>query len=1640
MNTGGFTSMQKQLEAELRSLSSESKRRNSAIRHASDKSVEILKRVHNFDELERHPDFVLPFILACQSRNAKMTTLAMQCLQGLSTVPSIPRSRLSEILDAFIEATHLAMEIQLKVLQVVPIFFKTYGKFIYGPLCKKLLLCCSNLLHVPNKAPVVVGTASATLQQLIDEIFDRLSIESVVDDKQFEVLISNNETTKVNVYRYDANKLFNNICSLNEVSISGPSNDGDILLDIGDIPIDYGLEILESILKNSQKNLLECGDLQYLLRVKAIPLLLRCISSSKHFSTAVRSCRCLKLLIRKEYLSTLELELEVILSLLIHGISVESNLSAWQRVLSLELFKDLSQDTEIVNTLYMDYDNYSDKKHVFKYLLKECIGLLNSPEYITFLGSSSIVQKMDSPLITTENSMVKTRFMHLLDKSNAPSINITYIISLILGICNNLCEGLSNSALDSSPLEKKMGDKQHNGELENDSTIVKVYSGLFSGLYEINKLFLYSTSLETSIFHSVVRAFQKLAHSAGVLSLEEKLRKCMKLFSILIVNNVISSNRVPSNDMSRLVKSQQVREISGSRVLNNPGETISSPTTKDLTKEIGDSSKDKETKRQLHPRNISPRQVSLLRALVSLSVSLGPVFDSESWKYTFLTWQWISYYIYGPSADFKESFYSEDIPPPPVLSKSDVTSIESSLTKFFESTSNYSCSTFQLVLTRLILDSKNTLTLEQTNLNLDNDIGYHPLDAGNEIMPCIYNKAFFVNKIGELATYNCKKFLAGKNGKELWNLLSNYMIKLISNREMDNDSLRLYSVRVFTEIIKKATNEVGNSDDQEDKVQQFGTLENLIIDSLMETINSIKQLDVGRQEIYNGTINVESDILFQLLLTLKEILNEFGELLMNSWTNIFNIINSPFEWTVEDTNLSMNEDIDDSSLFEGIVQKHKNMIQVSYDVFKLISDDFLQSLPMNVIKCVIDTLVNFVTQKRNLNISFSSISQFWLVGDYLRVRFSPDTLDLDDEKRKKFSEKITNQKLIEIITSDSSHNWELYDGLWIYLLKNLVNCTNDDRIEVKNGAVQTFFRIIDSHSVCFPPWDLIFLEVIEPLLTKEWSNEELENETDFINITLQGLIKLYPEHFKDFKNNPTCSMEWSVLLNFMKRLLLSTSNNTKNAVILNYQTLLKEILNTNNVPPGILKDCCEIFTEYDITYSDLSISASNKTEYDCIYELITGFPSLYKLVFEYDAMTDEFVEKVLLLFNSAIKYPLLPEFVQDKTKPSSMQKAILSGLDIFATKDFKDTEILILLQLSTISVLAFDTREKIANKLGPKLPKSSLNRLPTFEAISYMACTNLRAKVAKIVQFDVSTLKAKHVLRILKNLTEIIKRKSLIAGSANDEIPIWVLASNCFSDLSSKIFKSLQGDAGNQLKDNFCDLFINVITTTLQRINPEIDNQTEIDDLNEYSKYREIFLGNKIIELFSERQLDIFISAVWNCSFLYEFDELENALMRGCDTLAEFSSKLSAFDFSNLFGSTTNPPFLTKYKCSLECLQDLVKFMLNSNEKLRKLTAPYLSARIALVLRRYISDEYLIGRAPIPKLRKIELTTLLNGLCEIFRVILSKDSALANKQIGVENLERLGPLILRTIPVSHKMDGLQDKVLELSLDFTKLVI
>lgn len=221
---------------------------------------------------------------------------------------------------------------------------------------------------------------------------------------KYPVLIDNQNNNsdniiKVNAYRFDVNRIFANLISLldNQSQSSATAttstafsssasintmkdvdhDNNDKILDLKKLPTDYGLEILESILENNMSVFLAYPDLQFLLRVKAIPFLLRCITAPHNFSIAVRCYRCIKLLLRKEYLTILKLELKVILSLLIHTISSGSNAPDWQRVLTLELFNDLSDDFELITQFYLMYDNDNNEKMIMIITITERKKLLS---------------------------------------------------------------------------------------------------------------------------------------------------------------------------------------------------------------------------------------------------------------------------------------------------------------------------------------------------------------------------------------------------------------------------------------------------------------------------------------------------------------------------------------------------------------------------------------------------------------------------------------------------------------------------------------------------------------------------------------------------------------------------------------------------------------------------------------------------------------------------------------------------------------------------------------------------------------------------------------------------------------------------------------------------------------------------------------------------------------------------------------------------------------------------------------------------------------------------------------------------------------------------------------------------------------
>ena len=673
-----FGALSEQFIKDLQTLASESKRRSSDIRHSCEKSIEILKRSNSVEELARHPDFIDPFISACLSGNAKLTSVSMHSMQRISGIRCIPSEKIDAVLNALLTSTKLASDIQLKVLQLIPILFKTYVDVITNKLLAKLFLCCTTLLQQPNRTAVLLGTVSATLQQLVNEVFDRCKLDCA-SENSMQVPISNEKISAVNKYRYDAHIV---LCNLSQLTDSHDYE--NVIIDIKNVPEDCGLEILEFVISNHASSICAFEDLLFLLRTRVVPLLLRTFSASKSFPIAMRTARCIGLLISTQFFDHLELESEIMLWLLIHTLSKDSESPMWKKIMSLEIFDNCSKDFKLINKIFQSYDNLDDRKDICASLLTSVQTMIESAEYQTLLNESDVLYKGDTLILSQDINTSKSALLNLLDKSSPPLIDQTYIIYLLLNISNNFSDGLGSLASSSDLQEAKELDK-----------LKEFHRKLYPMLFQIHKRFLHATTLDTHLFHSLIRAFQKLTLACGILSAENELNESLNLFSVLIVNNI---SRKTEGDLGTTTTSTVLSSISDTLV--------------NVAANLGEKSSDKTDLNIFHPRNFNQRHLNLFRALISLSISLGSTFNSKNWNYIFISWQWVSYYIYGPSADFLETYYGKDVVPTTDASKQDVNAYEISIKKFIESTINFSHPAISIIIKTLIEESHEAFKLK----------------------------------------------------------------------------------------------------------------------------------------------------------------------------------------------------------------------------------------------------------------------------------------------------------------------------------------------------------------------------------------------------------------------------------------------------------------------------------------------------------------------------------------------------------------------------------------------------------------------------------------------------------------------------------------------------------------------------------------------------------------------------------------------------------------------------------------------------------------------------------------------------------------------------------------------------------------
>ncbi|KAF3014977.1 hypothetical protein E8E14_004808 [Neopestalotiopsis sp. 37M] len=489
------------LASELTNLIQESKRKHNDLRQAAEKSLEELKSLRGANEaqigaeLAQRVNFVNPFIIACGTKNAKFTGIAIVCLLRLIMSSALPRTKLSPVLEALREATSNGLDVQLKILQALPTLLQNYATDIKGDLLVTALNIC--FILQTSKNGIVSNTSAATLQQLVVSVFDKVVTEDRTSSEGGYVGDAPSQDGQVQLRSaaLDAYRVFRDICLMTE-------NQRPEYLRFTGLPQTFGLELIESVLTNHASVFSSHPEQAHILRTSVMPFLISALGGKINFATSVRLVRILYTLLRR-HLNVLLSEggeaLEILTQLL------DQDAAYWRRALCMEVFRGIFAEPGLLRKIFMLYDAKEGEKNVLRNLTATFVRVSTEKPVVIGLGhqstipvanpyasvgsstdqamleasgvtgiiSGSVAQEAGNTGISSHWSTMRVPCIDQLDKTDPPSIPESYVYALTLSCITSLSEGLAKFILPltvpSDGRSRRRGTKQQG--IDRDSSV-----------------------------------------------------------------------------------------------------------------------------------------------------------------------------------------------------------------------------------------------------------------------------------------------------------------------------------------------------------------------------------------------------------------------------------------------------------------------------------------------------------------------------------------------------------------------------------------------------------------------------------------------------------------------------------------------------------------------------------------------------------------------------------------------------------------------------------------------------------------------------------------------------------------------------------------------------------------------------------------------------------------------------------------------------------------------------------------------------------------------------------------------------------------------------------------------------------------
>ncbi|KAI8586711.1 hypothetical protein BDZ88DRAFT_427821 [Geranomyces variabilis] len=1094
------------LQNELLALSSEAKRKNPEIKEAAERLLYILRALKEREnvqvaegvdpvasELAKTDEALKPFIMACETKNAKLIPIAVPCLQRLIMHQAIPEGSIMLVLKTLSDLINTSLELQLKVLQTVIPLLSNYRN-IHGEVLAEALLLCFRLQE--TKSPVVNNTAAATVRQMITFVFEKVASENDRLDAGATVASTDRSLSPSG---QDAYLLFKDLCLLT-------SGEPAAFLSLQSLPKTFGLELLETVIAHHPRLFREHTELANLMKERVCPLIIKSFSERVDFPLACRLMRVVHAILKQHH-DILVMECEIFLSMFCRHLEPD-HAPLWHRVLVMEVYKSLCADSELLRFIYRSYDQKEHTTKIFhemitavrRIIVSENPALLLHPPHVT-PAEAAEADYEEQHSLTASGAQMKLQCLDQLDKAEPPNIPDTYIIYLAIQCMNSTVESEAQFAMPllteaNTPTEQR-DDIILAIEMANAS-----WAGILAAIS-----FLVTSSVDDDVFAMIIRAYQSITSVVGLLGLTSHRDAFLaSLSKSCLPHHVFSSDTSGGSQEKR--DANQAAQIAALQGISSRSGVV-----------------------------LTDRNVLCLRALIYVAQCLTPVLEDKAWYLILETLQISDKFISAGKTGRKEQSSMS------LVGDKDGRSRMGSVAAQATSAAAHMENQFVtlLVVTKKLFDG--TSTMQDRNLleflralcrlarTSTSGTALTPASgstgtAKEGAVKLTDEKSFAVSKLHDVVLMNVGRLIKSSD-LTIWDFIISELVEM-AHRPNCAPSVRAQLCQTISDVLLAAV-QVADFSDPAIELKLLDPLRKLMLNdtSAAGAESPMGEAD-DREKISKSVWFV--DVQKAGLETINKILQTSGQHLSAGWPLILEVIRTIGISRVRRPCVESKAGAEDAAgtaapsavdVAATGTTKAPGLVRVAFPCLQLICTDFLSLLNPTVLHQCIEALGSFGAQTDDLNISLTAVGLLWSISDFVltkRGELEEEKMDVASSKASLAQETLSSGMLAPPPTELEAKSQEYLsttisikrsasaciaklkdplskqtmDALWMLLLSHLSQLCSDSRPEVRNSANQTLFRTLGMNGgkLTLEAWEQCIWGVLFPLLERVQMSSE----------------------------------------------------------------------------------------------------------------------------------------------------------------------------------------------------------------------------------------------------------------------------------------------------------------------------------------------------------------------------------------------------------------------------------------------------------------------------------------------------------------------------------------------------------------------